>query len=569
MPKIVTVEQMRAIEREADAAGHSYAAMMEHAGRAVADRVLARIAGTPDPRIAVIVGPGNNGGDGLVAARLLLHDRPDAAVGAFLLVPRQPDDPVFSQAQEAGVFCIDAPNDKSGGFRALRNLIASADVVIDALFGTSLRLPIAGDAAKVLQTVHKGLLARRPGAQDASSSAPGIPLPATPPAPYVIAVDCPSGLDCDTGALDQHTIAAHETVTFAAAKPGLLTFPGATAVGTLYVADIGLPPRLAALEQVTLELADARSCAERLPARPLDSHKGTFGKALIVAGSLNYIGAAHLAAAAAYRAGAGWVTVGAPEIIVPVLAGLLPEATWLLLPHDLGAISAAAVKVLRAELRQHAALLIGPGLGQEDITAEFLRELLRPEETIQRGRAIGFVPAVPEELSQAARDAVLPPLVLDASALALLAHMPDWPALLPSNTILTPHPGEFARLAGIDREAVQADRIDSALSHAATWNAIVVLKGAFTVVAAPDGRAAVLPFATPALATAGTGDVLAGTITSLLAQGLAPYDAAVAGAYLHGLAGRLAGEQLGVAGVIAGDVVARLPEAVRQVEATR
>lgn len=563
MPKIVTTDQMRAVERAADAQGHSYAAMMERAGRAVAERVKQLLAGSEQPRVAVIVGPGNNGGDGLVAARILAQELEGASVGAFLLKLRGDDDDVFARARDAGVFIASADDDKAAGYRVLQNLVANADVLIDALFGTSLRLPIKGDAAKVLQAAHKAITLRR-----AERPAPPYTTPADPDltapddGPIIVAVDCPSGLDCDTGALDKLTLPAHETITFAAAKPGLLTFPGAEAVGTLHIADIGLPSRLPELDEIALTLVDAAEVRARLPQRPRDSHKGTFGKAMVVAGSLNYTGAAYLAAAAAYRAGAGLVTVGAPQIIVPVLAGMLPEATWLLLPHDLGVINEAAVKVLRTELAGYSALLLGPGFGREDVTGEFLRELLRPQEEVRHSRAIGFVPNEPAgETARPATD--LPPLVIDADGLNLLAAMDDWPRLLPPGTILTPHPGEFARLARLEREDVQANRIPLAQAKAAEWNCVVVLKGAFTVVAAPDGRTAVEPFATSALASAGTGDVLAGAIAGLLAQGLAPFDAALCAGWLHGMAGvRAAGLLETAISVTAGDVLELLPDAL-------
>lgn len=562
MPKIVTTEQMRAIERAADAQGHSYASMMELAGRAVAERVKQLLAGVEQPRVAVLVGPGNNGGDGLVAARILAQELEGASVGAFLLKLRGDDDDVFASARDAGVFIASADDDKAAGYRVLQNLVANADVLIDALFGTSLRLPIKGDAAKVLQAAHKAitLRAERP---IPPYTTPADPDPISPgEGPIIIAVDCPSGLDCDTGALDKLALPAHETITFAAAKPGLLTFPGAETVGTLRIADIGLPPRLPELDEVALTLVDAAAVRARLPQRPRDSHKGTFGKAMVVAGSLNYTGAAYLAAAAAYHAGVGLVTVGAPQIIVPVLAGMLPEATWLLLPHDLGVINEAAVKVLRAELAGYSALLLGPGFGREDVTSQFLRELLRPQEEVRHSRAIGFVPDAPA--SDSASDAAgLPPLVIDADGLSLLAAMDGWPRLLPPGTILTPHPGEFARLARLDREKVQADRVALAAEKAAEWNCVVVLKGAFTVVAAPDGQIAVEPFATSALASAGTGDVLAGAIAGLLAQGLAPFDAALCAAWLHGMAGVRAAELLETPiSVTAGDVLEMLPDAL-------
>lgn len=567
MPKIVTVEQMRAIEQAADAAGHSYIAMMQRAGRAVADCVLEHVYGGSRVRIVILVGPGNNGGDGLVAGRLLVEALDDAEVSAYLLKLRDDEDGVFTAARAAGVTVVDAAKDKK--LDTLRALIADADVIIDALFGTSLRLPIKGSAAAMLEAVNTVLAERRASRDTPSLTTPGaVPL-VDVARPLIVAVDCPSGADCDTGALDERTIPADHTVTFAAAKPGLLAFPGAEAVGTLHIGDIGLPPGLDALDDITLALVDAPTVAATLPARPRSAYKGTFGKALVVAGSLNYTGAAYMAAAAAYRAGAGWVTVAAPQIIVPVLAGMLPEATWVLLPHDMGVINPDAVKVLREEQETYTALLIGPGIGSEDVTGEFLRELLMPEEAVRHARALGFVPAPQHNAASAGTRGALPPLVLDASALLLLAAMEDWPALVPQGSILTPHPGEFAKLAGVEIDAVQADRVGMAQQKAAEWHCVVVLKGAFTVVAAPDGRTAVLPFATPALARAGTGDVLAGAIVGLRAQGVAAFEAAMAGAYLHGLAGVRAGELVGVASVTAGDVLELLPDAYTQVAALR
>jgi hydroxyethylthiazole kinase-like uncharacterized protein yjeF len=571
MAKIVTTEQMRAVEQASDNKGHTYADMMERAGRAVVERVKQLVVGIPEPRVVILVGPGNNGGDGLVAGRILAQELNGASVGAFLLKMRGDDETVFAAAREASVFMADVENDKPAGYRVLQNLIANADVVIDALFGTSLRLPIRGDASKVLQTVNKALILRR-------SEGPTPPF-TTPAAisrdyrssgPVIVAVDCPSGLDCDTGEIDKHTIPAHETITFGAAKPGLLTFPGAALVGRLHIGDIGLPDKLPELDQIALTLVDAAEVGSRLPERPMNSHKGTFGKAMIVAGSLNYTGAAYLAAAAAYRVGAGLVTVGAPQIIVPTLAGMLPEATWILLPHNMGVLNEAAVKVLRKEIEGYRAMLLGPGFGREDVTGEFMRELLHPDEEIKHSRAIGFIP-LDEGTGQDAEDTSgLPPLVIDADGLNLLAGMDDWLTLVPRGSILTPHPGEFARLAKLETGDVQANRMRLAQEKAAEWHTVIVLKGAFTVVAAPDGRTGVQPFATSALASAGTGDVLAGAITGLLAQGLEPYDAALAGAWLHGMAGIRAEDMSGTAAsVTAGDVLDMLPGAYALVEGIR
>jgi len=257
------------------------------------------------------------------------------------------------------------------------------------------------------------------------------------------------------------------------------------------------------------------------------------------------------------------VTMALPMPIQPAVAANLTEATYLLLPHDLGVIATGAVKVLREKLEEYGAVLLGPGLTQEKETIAFVHAFLGLERTEGRGQ-IGF-------LSSAAAEAPkvpdLPPLVVDADGLNALATASRWWAALPPGTILTPHPGEMARLMGseVTSKEIQADREGVALRMATEWNAVVVLKGAFTVVAAPGGRAMVVPFANPALATAGSGDVLAGAIVGLRAQGMEAFEAAVAGAFLHGLAGELARAELGDMGVVAGDLPPRLPLALQRI----
>jgi NAD(P)H-hydrate epimerase len=283
-----------------------------------------------------------------------------------------------------------------------------------------------------------------------------------------------------------------------------------------------------------------------------------------VAGSLNYTGAAYLAGAAAARVGTGLVTLAVPSPIYPVLAAQLPEATWVLLAHEMGVISAPAVEMIRKESGRSQGVLLGPGFGTEKETAAFVRRWVGAEEPagVRRG-SLGFMAPQSAPADGEGEQAATPPLVVDADALKLLAEVDGWPARLPPDSVLTPHPGEMAILSGLTKDAIQADRIGVGQKFAAEWNKVVVLKGAFTVVAAPDGRVTVLPFATAALAHAGTGDVLAGAIVGLLAQGLKPYDAAVAGGYLHGLAGVQAATMLGsTAAVLASDVVEGLIEAM-------
>ena len=548
--KLVTVEQMKAIEAASDAAGHSYDAMMDRAGAAVA-QVIQQRGAVKGKRILVLVGSGNNGGDGLVTARHLCEA--GAEVACYLLKPR--DDARVAATREAGAFIGALPDDR--GLRVLRRFSLGADVVVDALFGTGARLPLSPDAQKLLNTVKGDIEARR--SKDAALTAPAAP--AAPAGPLIVAVDGPSGMDFDGGALDGRALPADVSVTFAYPKLGHTRFPAAQACGELIVADIGVDPALAS--GVTLELADPNMIRRRLPARPASAHKGTFGKVMIVAGSIHYAGAPALSAAAAYRCGAGLVTVAAPRPVVPIVASRVTEATFQPLPDSIGIVSADAVPILNQALKGYRAVLIGPGLTHEKEAIAFLERLLGAEPPSQR--RIGFAPPLsPPQAEGTTGGASLPPLVLDADGLNIVSEKEEWWKLLPELSVLTPHPGEMARLTRSEREEIEADRISVASRFAQTWGHVVVLKGAFTVVAAPDGQTVVMPFANPALATAGSGDVLAGAIAGLRAQGLDAFDAALCGAYIHGLSGHNARAEIGESGVVAGDLLERLPAALRQ-----
>jgi ADP-dependent NAD(P)H-hydrate dehydratase / NAD(P)H-hydrate epimerase len=531
--KIASVERMRLIEAAADAAGLSYDQMMQNAGRATGLRAMAILAGRENARVTVLVGPGNNGGDGLVAGRIIAQES-SATVRFYLLKKRDENDPNLITARDTGALIADAEDDQR--YRVLQNMIASADLLIDALFGIGIRLPLTGDAAKLLQNIHRTLNELGDEVTEMPIIMPALPAPAVRHLPYILAVDCPSGLNCDTGALDKNAISADETITYIAAKPGLFKFPGASAVGKLTISTIGVPQDLPELKAETSLLVDAAAVRERLPARPPNSHKGMYGRALIVAGSGNYIGAPGMAAAAAYRAGSGLVTVAAPPNVVNILSGRLFEPTWMPLPSD------GAAKLIRGELDSVSALLIGPGWGRESGTRDLLTSLLDQK---------------PENF---------PPLIVDADGLNLLSEIENWWTLLPKNTVITPHPGEMSRLCKTDTATIQANRWAIAAQKTKEWGIVVLLKGAHTLIAHPDGQLAALPFKTDALAKAGTGDVLSGVIVGLLAQGLSPFDAAVVGGYLHGLAGELAAQQTSARSVVAGDVIDSLGAAFRQIE---
>lgn len=537
--KLVTVSQMQAIEKEADAGGLSYADMMENAGQGLADIILNIFEDDVEPEAVGLVGPGNNGGDTLVALSALAAEGWKARA---YLVKRKRDTLVKRFAEAGGEILVG-----EDAFEQLAEAIGTADVFLDGVLGTGAKLPLKKDVAEVLSEVNDIL-----DGLDES--------------PLVVAVDCPSGLDSDTGEVANETIAADLTVTMAAVKQGLLKLPAYEYVGDLEVVDIGLPDDLPSLKKLKVEVAEADSVAALLPGRPMDSHKGTFGTALIAAGSVNYTGAAVLAGEAAYRAGAGLVTLAVPASLQVALAGRFPEATWVLLPHEMGVISSGGVEVLAKSFERASALLVGPGFGTENPTKEFIENLLEgkfsSKKTAQR---IGFVHQEPEEKEE--DKAQLPPVIFDADGLKLLAQIKDWQKKLPSPAILTPHPGEMSVLTELSKDEIQENRLGIAGKYASEWGHVVVLKGAFTVIAAPDGRATVIPVASPALARAGTGDVLAGLIVGLRAQGLEAYEAAVAGAWIHAQAGLYAADDLGTtASVLAGDVLDSVSDVISDLE---
>jgi NAD(P)H-hydrate epimerase len=498
--KLVTVAQMRAIEVAADATGHSYAAMMAAAGKSLADHIAGH--SRKGGRIVGLVGSGNNGGDTLVA---LAHLARRGYKASAFIVPSRKRDAYLTRAKTAGVAIVSSQS-------SLTKQIAKADVIVDGLLGTGIRLPLRDDAAELLEAVGKAL-----GKRDEK--------------PLVVAVDCPSGMDCDTGQVAPQALRADLTVTMAAAKQGMLTLDAHEYICKLVAADIGLPSDLPEWKSIRRFVIDEEMAMAALRPRPPSAHKGTFGTALVVAGSRRYPGAALLAGEAAYRSGAGLVTIATVESMQPSLAGHLREATWMPLAERDGWIASEAAKQVAENLGRATAVLIGPGLGQEETTGDFLSALL-----------------VDLKL----------PCVFDADALKLLTRIPDWHKLAPADSVLTPHPGEMAILTGLTNKEVQADRIAIAEKFAKQWGHIVVLKGAFTVVAAPDGHTAVTPLATAALARAGTGDVLAGIITGLRAQGVPAFEAACSGVYLHGMAGLRAAERRGLGSVLAGDLLAQL-----------
>ena len=505
MRPVLSPAEASALDRESQARGVTVVSLMENAGREVA-RVAAAVTGGLYGRRAVVVcGKGNNGGDGLVAARHLALWGMRVTV-VLLEAPedlREPAATNFRRLSEADV----RVRSFSAGMHERE--LARADVAVDAIFGTGFRGFPEDEWEAAIEALNEA------------------PVP-------VVAVDIPSGVNGDTGAAEGDAVRADVTVTFGAPKTGVVLLPGAELAGLVEVVDIGFPPDLLHSDLWLVEAADV---AAELPARGAETHKRATGVVVVIGGSRLMTGAVCLAAEAAYRAGAGLVTVAVPFGILPVVQSLLREATFIPLPETSEGTVAATVERLDEGLASADAVAIGPGMTTNEETVAYVRTLVR---------------SCPV------------PVVVDADGLnAFVGHLPEL-ADRRADAVLTPHAGEFARLAGTTARDVGADRVGNARKLAADVRATVLLKGSRTVVASPDGRAWVNPTGGPYLATGGTGDVLTGMIAGLLARGLAPEGAATAAAYLHGRAGALAaGEK--AEGTTAGDVLAHVPAAVREV----
>ena len=515
--KLVTADQTRTLDQQATKAGVPVAKLMENAGRGVAQEIRSLLGNVKGRRIVVLAGPGNNGGDGLVAARYL-HDW-DAETRVYLLAKRRPDDANVAELVKREIDIADAENDPR--FAALERFFSDAELIVDALLGTGPSRPIEANLAEILEHVRR--------------------MRGGPQAPRLVAVDLPTGVNSDTGAVDPCTVPADLTVALGFSKVGLHTLPGSQYAGRVEVVDIGLPANSEAALKV--DLMTDEWIAGLLPERPLNSNKSTFGRVLVIAGSENYIGAVRLAAAAAGRVGAGLVTVACPQCIHSIVAAGLVEATYLPLPDKEGGLSEKGVAEVLRVLEGFDVMLIGPGLGGRPRTLEFVRALLF---SLKEDTPISTV--------------------VDADALNILGGVPGWAARVAVPLVLTPHPGELRRLTGKSIPEIQADRLAAATQNASAWRQTVVLKGAHTVVAMDDGRAAVSPFANAALASAGTGDVLSGAIAGFLAQGLDRFAAASCGVYVHATAGERVREALGDAGLQASDLLLELPQAIHELK---
>ena len=470
--------------------------LMERAGHGLADVVAAA---APSGRIVVVCGKGNNGGDGLVCARVL-RER-GRTVEVLLLGPAD------ELRGDARANLERLPGEAPRPFAPER--LEGAGAVVDAILGTGFAGRAREPAAAAIEAIN--------------ASAAGT---------AVVACDVPSGVDASTGEVQGPAVRAERTATFHAAKPGLWIAPGKGHAGQIRVIDIGIPDGGPARPEVGL-ITDRVLAG--IPRRGRESTKFAAGSVLVCGGSTGLTGAPCMAAQAAARAGAGYVTACVPASLNPIFEVRLLEVMTVPLPDSDGSLQPAAEAPVLERAQRSGALVLGPGIGRQAETFQFVRSLARAAEL---------------------------PLLLDADGLNAHAGRLSALAERSAPTVLTPHAGELARLLDSDSRAVGARRLDSARRAAAEARAIIVLKGDDTLVAEPDGWVAVSPGGAAALATAGTGDVLSGVIGAYLAKGMDPFHAACAGVLVHARAGRLAADRIGPEGVIASDVIELLPYAL-------
>ncbi|MBI3458464.1 MAG: NAD(P)H-hydrate dehydratase [Candidatus Rokubacteria bacterium] len=519
MIRLATAEEMRRGDRRAtERFGVPSLLLMENAGRGAADAIERVLGPARGRRVAVVCGKGNNGGDGFVVARHLAGR--GAAVHVWLVARAADVRGDAASNLDALVRAALPLTEVTGptgpaGIERLRRGLGEADLLVDALLGTGVSGPATGLIADAIAALNE---AERP----------------------VCALDLPSGLSADHGQILGPAVRARLTVTFGLPKLGLFLYPAAACAGRVELVDLGVP-RAWLEEGLSVGMAEPEDIAAILPPRPADAHKGHYGHLLVVAGSLGKTGAAVLAALGALRAGTGLVTCALPGTQQPIVAAHLAEAMTEALPETAAqTLSAKALDRLLELGARMDAVAVGPGVGLEAETQGTVRELVLGVER---------------------------PMVVDADALAAcVGHLPRLREAR-GPRLLTPHPGEAARLLGRRIAEVQADRIGSARALADASGAWVALKGAGTLVASPGGaQADVLlnPTGNPGMATGGMGDVLTGIAGGLLAQGLRPEAALRAAVYLHGLAGDLAAADRGNAGLLASDVAHTVPAALRQ-----
>ncbi len=514
--KVLNASQMREVDRQTiEEVGIPGPVLMENAGREIFRALERRFPTLGNEKIVIVAGKGNNGGDGLVVARHLANHGAKPLVLLLAGGSEVKGDAALNLgiARAAGIDIREIGN--AGDWRRRRAALRDATVLVDAVFGTGLLRAAEGLYADAIQDINAARA-------------------------YKIAVDIPSGLSSDGFELIGPAVKADLTVTLGAPKIAHVLPPAEDYVGELVVADIGIPRRLLDDPRHKLEMAGTAGLLPVFARRKNDTHKGTYGHVLVISGSLGKTGAAVMAGKAALKTGAGLVTVATPASCLPIVARSMAELmTEPLEETPEKTIAAGAADRAAALANGKDVVLIGPGISTHPSTGDFLYKLLP--------RLRG-------------------PAVIDADGLNLLGLRPEMLARLPRPAILTPHPGEFARLTGLSTAEVLSRRLELAPSFASEHDVYLILKGYRTLTAAPDGRVFINRTGNPGMATGGSGDVLSGILASLLAQLKDPLLAAVAGVYVHGLSGDLAARELSEKALVAGDIIRFLPKALKRLE---
>ncbi len=512
--KICTAEEVRELDRKTiEDVGIPGVVLMENAGLHIVRVIRERYPDLHSKRLLIVCGKGNNGGDGFVVARHVFNQEIDVQVALLTDKHKVKGDARgnLDIIEKMGIPIEEIASEEQ--MPAFLNLLQQADIVVDAILGTGLNEAVRGFYKQIIESLNNA----------------GKP---------VVAVDIPSGLHANSCVVPGRCIRADATVTFAAAKRALVMYPAAEYVGDLEVVDISIPKQMLDHSDIQVNILEAAEVRKAFPPRDPNTHKGTYGHVLVVAGSPGKSGAAMMTGNSALRSGAGLVTVAIPASLnIPLEIATFEVMTVSLPETENGGISAEACQDIMAASDKKQAAAIGPGLSTHPSTVELVHNLIS-------GLAI--------------------PMVIDADGINAIAQQPD--VLLQANApiIVTPHPGEMARLA--PGAHIQENRIDVAQETARKYNVFLVLKGIRTVVASPDGDVYINPTGNPGMATGGTGDVLTGVIAGLLAQGMTPLDAATTGVFLHGLAGDLAAEEKGEYGLIAGDLMNTIPAAIQRVQ---
>jgi NAD(P)H-hydrate epimerase len=515
--KIATAKKMQEIDRIAiDDYGIPGIVLMENAAKGVVASMFKKFPDIKDKKIGIFAGKGNNGGDGLAAARLLANE--DIPVEVYLLTKKEMlngDAKVnLNSAEEKGIKILEITS--LDELEAVKDNILKNDIFIDAIFGTGLTSGVKGYYTDIINFINSSKK-------------------------FILSVDIPSGLSSDTGEIIGEHIRADLTVALCLPKIGEILYPAAEYIGELDIVDIGIPELIINNRDIETNLIEERDAVRILPKRRPDTHKGTYGHLAVIAGSRGKGGAAALSSISALRAGAGLVTLALPERLNIAFEVGIPEVMTLPLPDTkYGTIDKPAYKILLKFLEGKSAVLIGPGLTTNPSTSSLIKNLIKQ---------------------------ISCPMLIDADGLNIIADKIELLKDKPSPVIVTPHPGEMARIFNKTSKEIQANRIESSKRLAVEYRLYVILKGARTIIATPEGDIYINPTGNPGMATAGTGDVLSGIIAGFLCQGLSAKDSSILGVYLHGMAGDIAAENMSQTALIAGDLLKTFPEAVKQIEA--